>query len=259
MSVNLVNGDTLNSDFTAICNAIRTKGGASGQIAYAPGNPSNIVGAINNISGGGGGIPTFTETVLAEDTNSTGTLNFNGADYHDYELIKCYLKNTSSLREFEVLMTPQCLDDIFQYFGSGICFNQYNSSIFAYYDENSSGNWVRGASDRLICTKVCGLEGQGFTINVTNLYRKQAVQSTSQVITTQLDLNDFDCIIASANNNTTDCVPCCYVMSGIVHNDSLRNQMPNVANAWANAQEIVITEHEISSYNWFCVDAVKFT
>ena len=53
MSVNLVNGDTLNSDFTAICNAIRTKGGASSTISYTPGNTTDIVNAINNIPSGG--------------------------------------------------------------------------------------------------------------------------------------------------------------------------------------------------------------
>ena len=53
MSTNLVNGDTLNSDFTAICNKIREKTGDANTIAYAPGNPTNIVNAIDSISGGG--------------------------------------------------------------------------------------------------------------------------------------------------------------------------------------------------------------
>lgn len=55
MSINLVNGDTLDSDFTAICNKIRAKTGDSNPISYSVGNPSNIVNAIDSIGGGGGG------------------------------------------------------------------------------------------------------------------------------------------------------------------------------------------------------------
>ena len=54
MSVNLVNGDTLNSDFTSICNAIRAKTGGSSTIAYAPGDTSAITSAIASIPSGGG-------------------------------------------------------------------------------------------------------------------------------------------------------------------------------------------------------------
>lgn len=67
MSVNLVNGDTLNSDFTAICNKIREKTGDANTIAYAPGNPTNIVNAIDSISGGG----------------ATGVNLLNGVTYTD--------------------------------------------------------------------------------------------------------------------------------------------------------------------------------
>lgn len=55
MSVNIVNGDTLDTDFTAICNAIRAKTGDPSTIAYTPGDTSAITAAIASIGGGGGG------------------------------------------------------------------------------------------------------------------------------------------------------------------------------------------------------------
>ena len=54
MSVNLVNGDTLNSDFTAIANSIRAKTGSASTLAYSVGDPSAFTSAIASIPSGGG-------------------------------------------------------------------------------------------------------------------------------------------------------------------------------------------------------------
>lgn len=47
----LVDSTQLNADLTSVANAIRTKGGTSGQLAF----PAGFVQAIGDISGGGGG------------------------------------------------------------------------------------------------------------------------------------------------------------------------------------------------------------
>lgn len=47
----LVDSTQLNTDLTSVANAIRTKGGTSGQLAF----PAGFVQAIGDISGGGGG------------------------------------------------------------------------------------------------------------------------------------------------------------------------------------------------------------
>ena len=63
MATNIVDGSVLDTDMTNICNSIRAKGGASGTIAYAPGDTTAICGAIANIpSGGGGGSHTYSTT-----------------------------------------------------------------------------------------------------------------------------------------------------------------------------------------------------
>jgi len=49
MSVNLVNGDTLDLDFTAIANTIRTKTGSADTIPYSVGHPENIVNPIKTM------------------------------------------------------------------------------------------------------------------------------------------------------------------------------------------------------------------
>lgn len=73
MSVNLVNGDTLNSDFTAICNAIRAKTGDANTISYSPGNTTAITTAIGSISGGGNDYPELIDgTAVNVVTQATG-------------------------------------------------------------------------------------------------------------------------------------------------------------------------------------------
>ena len=87
MSVNLVNGDTLNSDFTAICNKIREKTGGSSPISYTVGNPSNIVSAIDSISGGGGSsnlAPDIVWTAGAQLDSSGNVENVNYARVSDF-------------------------------------------------------------------------------------------------------------------------------------------------------------------------------
>ena len=91
-------------------------------------------GGILNIEGGGGvGGPQFTETLLADDSSLTGTLDFDGVDYHDYELIKCELYNSSSQEITNILTTPQILDDLFQYLSRGVLFNELYNYQYCYY------------------------------------------------------------------------------------------------------------------------------
>ena len=49
MSVNLVNGDTLDLDFTAIADVIRTKTGSADTIPYSVGHPENFVNPIKTM------------------------------------------------------------------------------------------------------------------------------------------------------------------------------------------------------------------
>lgn len=56
MSVNIVNGDTLDTDFTSLANHIRAKTGSATTLTYVPGDISEFTDAIDSISGGGGGV-----------------------------------------------------------------------------------------------------------------------------------------------------------------------------------------------------------
>lgn len=208
---------------------------------------------------GGVGTPTFIETVLAEDTNLTGTLDFDGADYNDYDLIRCELYNDYTLKNTSVLLTPQTIADMFANLSNGICFNEYANNQYAYYNENSSGNWIRGGNRNLWVKKVYGIVGDNCSISVTNLFRLQADSPTYQPIITSEDLFEFDYIVASCRTGS-DGVPCVYVLNtGKALGDMADYFYPNVANAYNSYSQIEVTQHQLSDYYWYCVDGITFT
>ena len=85
MSVDkLVNSTQLDSDLTSVANAIRTKSGGSGQLAF----PSGFVSEIGNIPSGGGGLAfdwaNVSEITIGANsvTNTTGVQSyFSGYTY----------------------------------------------------------------------------------------------------------------------------------------------------------------------------------
>ena len=81
----LVDSAQLDTDLTAVANAIRTKGGISAQIAF----PAGFVDAIGAIPTGGGGLKYDTGTfTLAEDIRSLAD-NKTGIPHDLGEVPKC--------------------------------------------------------------------------------------------------------------------------------------------------------------------------
>ena len=208
--------------------------------------------------GGGSVTPSFTETLLADDSSMTGTLDFNGADYLDYPLLKVVLYDTATQEDLEQLVVSESLSYVFQYFSRGVCFGRYNSNKYAYYTLDSSGNWIKGNYLSLTCKKVYGLTGQNGTISITNLYRGSSNAPINQTISYANKLSDFDCLVAICNASYNDCEPNNYAL--ICGKDNTPSHYySNFANGWNTGSEVFISEHEISSYYWFSVDGVKFT
>lgn len=202
--------------------------------------------------------PKFNTTLLASDTSDTGTLDFNGADYHDYPLLKVVGYDSIEQKTFNQLVVPDSIDVVFNTFSRGACFGRYKSSRFAYYSPDSSGNWIRGNSDNFTIKKVYGIEGANCDITVTNLYTGSSTSAINQTIPSSASLSIYDCFVATANVSYSDCEPCCYTMAGYGENTP-KESFANLANSWNSGDEVVFSEHEISSYYWFTVDAVKFT
>lgn len=226
---------------------------------------------VNNIWNDGGGVsevgyrakqnitPTVTKTAIADDSSLTGTLDFDGADYHDYPLIECELYNDSTSKTSKVIVTPKCLDDAFQYISNGVCFNEFANNQYSYYTEDSSGNWVRGNNRNLWVKKVYGIVGANCDITTKNFYALGSATPKSQAITTADDLTTFDYLVCSCLTGS-DNVPCFYLIDTKNirgdFNDYVRPS--HTANTYNSSQEITITTNGISAYYWFTVDGIKF-
>lgn len=82
MAMKLVDATQLDSDLGAIASAIRTKGGATGGIAYSPGHVEAFVNAVNAISGGGDSdaLDEYLEETITSYSGNAASIK-NGAFY----------------------------------------------------------------------------------------------------------------------------------------------------------------------------------
>lgn len=209
MSVNLVNGDTLNSDFTAICNAIRTKGGASSTISYTPGNTTDIVNAINSIPSGGGSVtPTFTETVICDNSVEGTTLNFTD-DYTNYDLLLFEVYNTSTLKTSYMLTIPEVISHIRTISSNDINFNEFGNNQYVCYATTNIRSWTRYGGRNLVIKKVTGLVCSNATVTKTTFYERVDRTTTAVTVEPVEDLADYDYIfLASSTNSYDETQPC---------------------------------------------------
>jgi hypothetical protein len=213
MSVNLVNGDTLNSDFTAICNAIRAKTGGSGTIAYAPGDTSAITSAIASIPSGGGGVtPTFTETVICDNSAEGNTLTFTD-DYTNYDLLLFEVYNTSTLKTSYMLTIPEVISHIRTISSNDINFNEFGNNQYVCYAVTSPAisirTWTKYSGRNLVVKKVTGLTCSNATVTKTTFYERADRTTTAVTVEPAEDLADYDYIfLASSTNSYDETQPC---------------------------------------------------
>lgn len=212
MSVNLVNGDTLDSDFTAICNKIREKTGGSSPISYTVGNPSNIVGAIDSISSGGGVTPTFTETVICDNSAEGNTLNFTD-DYTNYDLLIFEVYNTSTLKTSYMLTIPEVISHIRTISSNDINFNEFGNNQYVCYAVTSPSisirTWTRYSGRNLVVKKVTGLTCDNATVTKTTFFERADRTTTAVTVEPLEDLADYDYIfLASSTNSYDETQPC---------------------------------------------------
>ena len=89
----LIDSTQLDSDLTSVANAIRTKGGTSGSLAF----PAGFVQAVMDIpSGGGSQLTKLAEVVTSEDVRSMGVTPSNDWYAYDYLIVKLELTLTGN-------------------------------------------------------------------------------------------------------------------------------------------------------------------
>ena len=267
MSVNLVNGDTLNSDFTAICNKIREKTGGSSPISYTVGNPSNIVSAIDSISGGGSVTPTFSDVVICDNSvsQSIGTLTFD-YDIEDYDILdfECYNLNTQKITHY--LTIPEVIMAIKNASSDYVNFNEMGTNQYICYGVSADNlTWTRRGSRNLIINKVTGYICTNMTVTKTEFYKRNSISPVVAVVEPVEDVLSYHYIFTASGDGASDQTQPCGMAMQIdpLFNDNSIGFFNRYNNLTA---PIIAKNHSIScadvygdNYWILCYYGVKFT
>ena len=205
----------------------------------------------------------FTKTKIVDNASKTSTLSFS-EDYHNYDLLlfRCVCSNDGN--EFEVLTTPDIVDEIFDKSVSGsthsLMFNESGTNHYVGYKYISNTEWLRFQNRYIDCTEVYGVTCNK-TITKTTLYQRGNFSGTATEITIAGNFFDYDFILGSTcDGNYDDTVPCdSYInLLGISTLNTLINfkwVKYGDTSGWLKT----LTSTKISSGNYFMVQGIKFT
>lgn len=194
---------------TGIANAIREKDGTSEPILTED-MPTRIL-AIP--SGGGGITPEYTETKILNNQSLGTTITFT-EDYHNYQMLKVVLYNSSTRNYESQFVLPEGIDKSILYSGNKINFNMLESSLYSNqyvaYTAGSGGTpsltWTRYNSRNVFVYEVYGMTFTNVTLTKTVIYSRNAIASSSVSPTPPEGKTffDFDAIIYMACTGSQD-------------------------------------------------------
>ena len=216
-------------------------------------------------SGGGSGaiVPTFTETVLVDNSSLATSFTFS-EDYHNYDFIRVKIYNSSYDRYSYHITTPSSIDAIFS-LTSRILFNEWATNQGANYSQNGL-TWNRTWTRNVNVYEIVGLKCTNMTVEETEIYKASSISGTAVSVTTQLNLFDFDWILFTDNDSASDEVmpsktiftKPCYVDD--ILDSSMSFTMSYIMQNYNGSGSLVyITNHEITSEKFLYIVGIKFT
>ena len=246
---------------TAIANAIRKMDGTSGNIAT-----ENMATKIESIpTGTNASTISLSYTEIGNDDEKTGMITFSD-DYHNYPILKFTMYNTSTEATEDVFATPRFIDDAFEFSSNKANFNFRGTTTYAYYQLQQNGSWKRGSSYRnCMVIKVYGVGSTTHDIQVTNIYRYQAISTSNREITFDASVYDYQyLLIGICDGDSTETQPS--LPWGVVGNSGLADSLffPYYGYGSSTTYVFQATAHTFSAlntqkYGFFTVDGVNFT
>ena len=207
--------------------------------------------------GGGGGItPSFSKTVLCDNTQALATSITLSDDYENYDLVRFTIWNTSNSRNSYIVTTPEIINNIFTYSSGRLNFNELGNNKYCYYTKTSNTEWTRGGSRDLLISKVEGLTATNCTVTKTTIYNRQAITNSEVSITSQSSLFDYDLILmAACDGNSTETQPCYFTLHP--YNGDVSTYLFNSYNTYPTI--ITLSEYGMSAAKYHMVQGIKFT
>lgn len=218
-------------------------------------NNKNYTATGNLRLGGGSNKPTFTETLLIDNSAKATSFTFTD-DYHDYPLVRIEFTNTSNNRVNNVVVSPDALDAIFQY-SQYMTLNEWGNNNYATYSESGS-TWTRHQSyfRNEIITAVYGMACD-MTVTETELYQATSTSSSSVSVTSTDKLTSYDWLMFVCNSSdNTEIIPSLSILAPVFVGEVGVYQRYNTT---SNIAVSIDTEYALSSGMFFRVSGIKFS
>ena len=211
--------------------------------------------ATGNLRLGGNNKPSFTETLLIDNSAKATSFTFTD-DYHDYPFVRIEFTNTSNNAVNNVVLTPAALDASFQY-SPYMTVNEWGNNNYASYSESGS-TWSRNPSGfrNIIITAVYGMTCD-FTVTETELYQATSASSSSVSVTSTDKLTDYDWLMFVCNSSdNTEIIPSRSILAPVFVGEVGVYQRYNTT---SNIAVLIDTEYALSSGIYFRVSGIKFS
>ena len=203
---------------------------------------------------GGGGKPTFTETLLIDNSSKQESFTFD-TDYHSFDFVKIVYTNTDNHSVDSVIITPDSIDAIFQYAGY-MTLNGFGNNQYATYEESGltwsrNPNWYRN----IIITSVYGWNCNNMTVVEDEIYQASGPSSAYVSVTSTDSFLSYDWVLFVGNSSDrSEIIPSRQILTPIYTGNVGVIQIYSSFNIFG-----IENEHELGEARYFRVVGIKFT
>lgn len=206
-------------------------------------------------------VPTFSETLIGENTSHASTFTLSEA-YSNYDLVKIVWWESASTSGF-LYTTPDIIDEIFTVGVGKICINKPSTNYYVCYTK-SGLTWTQTNQRNIFVHEIYGVTLTNCTMQLTDLYKREASTVTKYAITSQTSLKDYDMFFMSSIHATdgSETMPTTWLYQYPKENISgaFSCPVPCVLQEYnANDEAFVISEYGMTAARYFMVQGVKFT
>lgn len=218
-------------------------------------NGQEIFGNVHIGDGGGASSPTFSETVLADNSSLASSFTLTD-DMSNYDFIVLTTKNSSSLLETKTIVTPHILNSVFSLTSNRFTLGDINTNQNVIYSV-ASRTFTRQGNRNLDIIEVKGLNLIGGSVTETDIYMASSLSSSLVEPTGTGILEDHDYLLLGGNASSRDDIG--FGFAPISTQDLGIGQVVGVINIYNSSRGVIITDTNCSSANYLYIVGIKFT
>lgn len=214
-----------------------------------------------SVSGGSSFVPTFTETLIGDNTAHNSSFTLSEA-YTNYDMVKIVWWESASSSGF-LYTTPDILDEIFSVGVGKLCINKPSTNYYICYTV-SGLTWTQTNQRNIYVHEIYGVTFTNCTMTATDLYKRGASTTTKYAITSQTSLKDYDLFMMASIHNTdgSETMPTTWLYQYPPENmsEAFSCPVPTVLQEYNdNDEAFVISEYGMTSARFFMVQGITFT